>query len=207
MVFTTAAADPDRAIVVLAFETIERIIREHFVHITETDSTTFTDCVNCLIAFTNSDCSPDVSLNAIAFLRFCALKLAEGAIGNLDEAARREGEGGEEGEGSNGVSTNGGGAVVKSPARQRSGGHPPVQGVTCFTDADVHVYFWFPLLAGLSELTFDPRPEIRRSALEVLFDTLKFHGGSFTSSFWRGPLTTVTCFPLASSAVLLSMCV
>jgi hypothetical protein len=43
------------------------------------------------------------------------------------------------------------------------------------------------ILAGLSELTFDPRPEIRRSALEVLFDTLKFHGGSFTSSFWRGP--------------------
>ena len=23
------------------------------------------------------------------------------------------------------------------------------------------MYFWFPLLAGLSELTFDPRPEIR----------------------------------------------
>lgn len=26
---------------------------------------------------------------------------------------------------------------------------------------DEHMYFWFPLLAGLSELTFDPRPEIR----------------------------------------------
>jgi hypothetical protein len=36
-----------------------------------------------------------------------------------------------------------------------------------FVDRDEHVYFWFPLLAGLSELTFDPRPEIRRSALEV----------------------------------------
>lgn len=36
-----------------------------------------------------------------------------------------------------------------------------------FIDRDEHVYFWFPLLAGLSELTFDPRPEIRRSALEV----------------------------------------
>ncbi len=29
------------------------------------------------------------------------------------------------------------------------------------------MYFWFPLLAGLSELTFDPRPDIRYSALEV----------------------------------------
>ncbi len=26
-----------------------------------------------------------------------------------------------------------------------------------FTDKDEHVYFWFPLLVGLSELTFDPR--------------------------------------------------
>ena len=29
------------------------------------------------------------------------------------------------------------------------------------------MYFWFPLLAGLSELTFDPRQDIRYSALEV----------------------------------------
>jgi hypothetical protein len=36
-----------------------------------------------------------------------------------------------------------------------------------FMDTDEHVYFWFPLLAGLSELTFDPRQEIRHSALEV----------------------------------------
>jgi hypothetical protein len=46
-----------------------------------TQVTTFTDCVNCLIAFTNNPHSLDVSLNAIAFLRFCAMKLAEGAIG------------------------------------------------------------------------------------------------------------------------------
>ena len=30
-----------------------------------------------------------------------------------------------------------------------------------FTDKDEHMYFWFPLLAGLSELTFDPRADIR----------------------------------------------
>ncbi len=53
-----------------------------------------------------------------------------------------------------------------------------------FTDRDEHMYFWFPLLAGLSELTFDPRQEIRQSALEVLFDTLEYHGNSFTPEFW-----------------------
>ena len=29
------------------------------------------------------------------------------------------------------------------------------------------------------------RPEIRNSALEVLFDTLKCHGGVFADSFWK----------------------
>ena len=81
MVFTTAAGDEQPTIVRLAFDTIEKIVREHFDFITETEITTFTDCVNCLIAFTNNPHSIDVSLNAIAFLRFCAMKLAEGAIG------------------------------------------------------------------------------------------------------------------------------
>lgn len=81
MVFTSAAGDDHKAIVLLAFETIEKIVREYFPYITETETTTFTDCVNCLIAFTNSRFNQDVSLNAIAFLRFCALKLAEGDLG------------------------------------------------------------------------------------------------------------------------------
>lgn len=80
-VFTTAATDEHKSIVLLAFETIEKIVREYFPYITETETTTFTDCVNCLIAFTNSRFNKDVSLNAIAFLRFCALKLAEGELG------------------------------------------------------------------------------------------------------------------------------
>lgn len=80
-VFTTAATDDHKSIVLLAFETIEKVVREYFPYITETETTTFTDCVNCLIAFTNSRFNQDVSLNAIAFLRFCALKLAEGELG------------------------------------------------------------------------------------------------------------------------------
>ncbi|GFH25080.1 SEC7 domain-containing protein, partial [Haematococcus lacustris] len=83
MVFTTAAGDKEPQIVRLAFDTVEKIVREHFGHITETETTTFTDCVNCLIAFTNNPHSQDVALNSIAFLRFCALRLAEGAIGDL----------------------------------------------------------------------------------------------------------------------------
>lgn len=75
------AGDEQPNIVRLSFETIEKIVREHFNYITETETTTFTDCVNCLIAFTNNPHSLDVALNSIAFLRYCAIKLAEGSIG------------------------------------------------------------------------------------------------------------------------------
>ncbi|CAN6220760.1 unnamed protein product [Urochloa humidicola] len=77
MVFTSAAADDTRSIVLLAFETVEKIIRDYFHHVTETETTTFTDCVTCLIAFTSSQFNSNANLNAIAFLRFCAVKLAE----------------------------------------------------------------------------------------------------------------------------------
>ena len=165
MVFTTAAADESSQIVALAFQTIERIIREHFHYIIETDTVAFTDCVNCLVAFTNSEAGSEVCLNALAFLRFCALKLAEGALGDLEETAATEKQ----------LATDGVVEVTQMKSTVTT---------TCFTDADAHTYFWFPLLAGLSELTFDPRAEIRTSALEVLFDTLKFHGGSFAPGFW-----------------------
>eukprot|EP00897_Mesotaenium_endlicherianum_P001745 jgi/Mesen1/1599/ME000134S00728 len=162
MVFTTAATDDHKNIVLLAFETIEKVVREYFPYITETETTTFTDCVNCLIAFTNSRFNKDVSLNAIAFLRFCALKLAEGELG----VSQKDG---------------------KSQPGRPDGDQ--------FTDKDDHVYFWFPLLAGLSELTFDPRPDIRKSALEVLFDTLRFHGHMFSPALWERVFDSVL-FPI-----------
>lgn len=56
-------------------------------------------------------------------------------------------------------------AELRPPAAAGAGGAQP--GAMKFVDRDEHVYFWFPLLAGLSELTFDPRQEIRRSSLEV----------------------------------------
>ncbi|KAL6603004.1 hypothetical protein ACP70R_043365 [Stipagrostis hirtigluma subsp. patula] len=84
MVFTSAAADDTKSTVLLAFETVEKIVRDYFHHITETETTTFTDCVTCLIAFTSSQFSSDANLNAIAFLRFCAVKLAEGGFACQD---------------------------------------------------------------------------------------------------------------------------
>jgi brefeldin A-inhibited guanine nucleotide-exchange protein len=61
-------------------------------------------------------------------------------------------------------------------AQSRSAGH--------FSDHDEHLYFWMPLLIGLTELSFDPREVIRNSALDVLFDILREHGVCFSADFW-----------------------
>lgn len=53
-----------------------------------------------------------------------------------------------------------------------------------FSDHEEHLYFWMPLLIGLTELTFDPRKAVRISALEVLFDILNEYGACYTEGFW-----------------------
>lgn len=49
--------------------------------------------------------------------------------------------------------------------------------------------------AGLSELSFDPRPEIRKNALQVLFDTLRNHGHHFSLPLWERVFESVL-FPI-----------
>ncbi|TQD86038.1 hypothetical protein C1H46_028424 [Malus baccata] len=176
MVFTTAAYDDHKNIVLLAFEIIEKIIRDYFPYITETETTTFTDCVNCLIAFTNSRFNKDISLNAIAFLRFCATKLADGGLGSSSKNKDKEASG----------KISPSSPQAWKDGKQENGEMP---------DKDDHIYFWFPLLAGLSELSFDPRPEIRRSALQVLFETLRNHGHLFSLPLWERVFESVL-FPI-----------
>ncbi|CAG9460670.1 unnamed protein product [Pedinophyceae sp. YPF-701] len=175
MVFTAGAHDERSSVVRLGFTVMETIVRDHFAHITATEVTVFTDCVNCLIAYANNRYSTDVALNAIAFLRYCAIKLAEGSVlrpdapgspGATSPTARRSL--------SSRPSAEGAAPPKASPAKQ-----DPL-----FDDSESHVHFWFPLLVGLSELAYDPRSVVRRSALEVVFDILNYHGGSFSGPFW-----------------------
>ncbi|KAK6916848.1 Sec7 domain [Dillenia turbinata] len=173
MVFTAAAADVRKNIVMLAFGTMEKIVKEYFPYITETETVTFTDCVRCLITFTNSRFSSDVSLSAISFLRFCAIKLAEGGLVCDDESK------------DNNLSR----AATKGDAPD----------VHAFADKDDHASFWVPLLSGLSKLTSDPCGTIRKSALEVLFNILKDHGHLFSWQFWNVIFNSVI-FPSFNSA-------
>ncbi|CAH9130093.1 unnamed protein product [Cuscuta epithymum] len=55
--------------------------------------------------------------------------------------------------------------------------------------------YWFPILAGLSDLTSDQRLEVKNCALEVLFDLLNERGNKFSSSFWESVFRRVL-FPI-----------
>ncbi|CAN6183816.1 unnamed protein product [Urochloa humidicola] len=143
MIFTAAADDEDESIVESAFENVEQVILEHFDQVV---GDCFMDCVNCLIGFANNKCTPRISLKAIALLRICEDRLAEGFIP--------------------------GGAVK------------PID-VVPEANFDVTEHYWFPMLAGLSDLTLDSRPEVRHCALEVLFDLLNERGHKFSSPFWE----------------------
>ncbi|KAL7590051.1 hypothetical protein Lser_V15G39977 [Lactuca serriola] len=177
MALTAAGADERKNIVLLAFETMEKIVREYFPYITETETATFTDCVRCLITFTNSRFNSDVSLNAIAFLRFCAVKLAEGGLICNQETVPVDDD------------STSSIQVVKETAE--TDGQTPME-------KDEHASYWIPLLSGLSSLTSDPRLAIRKSALEVLFNILKDHGHLFSRSFWITVINTVV-FPIFKS--------
>ncbi|CAH9138892.1 unnamed protein product [Cuscuta epithymum] len=143
MIFTAAADDDSEHIVENAFENVEQVILEHFDQVV---GDCFMDCVNCLIRFANNKSSHRISLKAIALLRICEDRLAEGLIP--------------------------GGALK------------PISDNTD-TSFDVTEHYWFPMLAGLSDLTSDPRLEVRNCALEVLFDLLNERGSQFSSSFWE----------------------
>ncbi|CAN6541337.1 unnamed protein product [Malus baccata var. baccata] len=143
MIFTAAADDELESIVESAFENVEQVILEHFDQVV---GDCFMDCVNCLIRFANNRTSHRISLKAIALLRICEDRLAEGLIP--------------------------GGALR------------PID-VSVDTTFDVTEHYWFPMLAGLSDLTSDPRPEVRSCALEVLFDLLNERGSKFSSAFWE----------------------
>lgn len=154
MVFTTAASDDSEAIADVAFENVEQVILEHFDQVV---GDCLMDCVNCLIAFASNKASSRTSLKAIALLRICEDRLAEGRIpGGALRIVEDTGKG---------------------------------------PDVEVAEYYWFPMLAGLSDLTSDARIEVRNCALEVLFDLLKVRGHKFSSAFWESVFHRVL-FPI-----------
>ncbi|XVF88983.1 hypothetical protein PTKIN_Ptkin19aG0095100 [Pterospermum kingtungense] len=143
MIFAAAADDDMESIVESAFENMEQVILEYFDQVL---GDCFMDCVNCIIRFANNKTSPHISLKAVALLRLCENRLAEGRI--TGEALK------------------------------------PID-VDANAAFNVTEHYWYPMLAGLSNLTSDSRPEVQSCALEVLFDLLNERGRKFSKPFWE----------------------
>ncbi|KAF2587535.1 hypothetical protein F2Q70_00033902 [Brassica cretica] len=126
-VFTTAAIDERKNIVLLAFETIEKIVRDHFHCITETEISVYADCIRCLITFTNSKFEGDIGFNSIEFLRFCAVKLAEGGL-FLNEKLKNDN--------------------ISALKEDSSDGQS-------VTDLDEQVSYWVPLLSAIRKRSIE----------------------------------------------------
>eukprot|EP00004_Rigifila_ramosa_P010008 TRINITY_DN2179_c0_g1_i5.p1 TRINITY_DN2179_c0_g1~~TRINITY_DN2179_c0_g1_i5.p1 ORF type:complete len:2300 (+),score=531.60 TRINITY_DN2179_c0_g1_i5:376-6900(+) len=54
-----------------------------------------------------------------------------------------------------------------------------------YTDSDIHLQVWFPILTGLSRIVAHHRQEVRACALDVLFYLLRDDGHHFTPRLWE----------------------
>jgi brefeldin A-inhibited guanine nucleotide-exchange protein len=69
-------------------------------------------------------------------------------------------------------------------------------GRTVQSGEDFLIKFWFAILFGFKEVTMKSDDvEVRRRALQYLFETLKEHGKSFSPEFWN-TVTRQIVFPL-----------
>lgn len=72
-------------IVQLAFGTMDKIVRDYFLYITEIKSMIFTDCVKCLSTFASCNYSDETCFNAIDLFRVCSAKLVEAGLVYFDK--------------------------------------------------------------------------------------------------------------------------
>lgn len=61
----------------------------------------------------------------------------------------------------------------------------PGEDGTVFTDAEVHLKLWFPILTGLSQVVSHRHVDVRTAALDRLFQTLGEQGELFADTFWE----------------------
>ncbi|GAA6038174.1 hypothetical protein JCM8097_005777 [Rhodosporidiobolus ruineniae] len=68
-------------------------------------------------------------------------------------------------------------------SQQKDATQPPADTATAVDDPMIR--FWFPLLFGFYDVIMNGEDlEVRKRALDYLFDTLKKHGASYPPSFW-----------------------
>jgi len=171
-VLSLASTDTNEKIVRFAFELVESIMSKHFKLIADSF---FVECVNCLIAFAKSEHFKDISQKALASMMFCAGQLAGGNVCPLKKA-----------DSGDSVATATGDNHEDHPEGEKENSNAETtEPQYVFTDDDIHIKFWFPILIGFSEIVSHSHIDVRTVALERLFVVLKEYGTMFTPSLWN----------------------
>ena len=210
-VFSLAAASSDEGLCQFAFDITDQLFRTQF-NLLVFD---FVDLVNCLLVFAENPYHLHISLAAIAHLQRAGMLLAEGAVATPPTVGLQRQPSGttprplDEGEkdGSGAALSSSSGLLASSLTMSSSGsgvatsspGFPASAAAGGTVSAEAALQLWWPLLVGLSARVADPRLPTRTSALEVLMNTLRQHGGQFAPQTWKLIFRGVL-FPILESA-------
>jgi len=128
-------ADDQESLQSLSFEVLSETVKEHYDEVTQSGNA-FIETVNCLIVFTTKT-NQNINLRAVALLHQCASNLCAGKPKLLDtsDQPRKDSE-------------------PKKDSYAGSEGH-------LFTDSNLHLSVWFPVLTGISGVIGHPNSEVR----------------------------------------------
>jgi brefeldin A-inhibited guanine nucleotide-exchange protein len=196
-IFKVAAGQQSLEIATIAFNVIDRLMKDQFNLIIFD----FVELLNCLVAFVNGVHTAQ-SIKAMDFLSQCADHLAQGAV---SEAMRRSSRSISSLNDNSSSSGSGSGyeSAPQSPEKERkdkdfSFNIGTVTGLSTNDDSSVF-RLWWPLLLGLSESVSDPRHEVRLKALDILHAILTDYGSLFSPQTWSVIFKGIV-FPIVDSA-------
>ncbi|TPX47651.1 hypothetical protein SeMB42_g02638 [Synchytrium endobioticum] len=164
--FIRAAREPYEPVVLLAFDIVKSIFRNHFESVVANG--TFADFISCLVEFCKNKRFGKISLQSIEILRQAIPRMADLAQSAQGAKILQQ-------------------TVIPEITTQNSVANvfAPSAVAKMLPDEDPSIRFWFPILFGLYEIIMTCDLEVRTRGLTYLFDTLKTYGGGFSRDFWE----------------------
>ncbi|KAI8812764.1 hypothetical protein BJ742DRAFT_552239 [Cladochytrium replicatum] len=182
--FQRAAKEQHEPVVLLAFDIIKNIYKNHFESVVANG--TFPDFIACIVEFCKNRKFPKISLHSVELLRQSIGRVGDMAKAQGDRIAALKLE-------QSHVEL----PKLESPSHQPTHitTQPGVIPIQRAAEDDPNYKFWIPILFGLYQIIMTCDLEVRTRGLTYLFDTLKTYGSGFTRDFWE-VLSKGVLFPI-----------
>ena len=190
IVFTFAGNESDQSIVSLAFDITQKILDDYFHLIS---SGFFVECVNCIVAFAKNKNLKEIGCKAVEALAICANHLANGDVfdfnSNNEQKQQKEdiikNESNENDQLHDDNDKDSLQIQTKSSIEEKITKLPNEEFDFIFSDNEHDIKFWFPILTGLSEVISHPHVDVRKNALDTLFEILFEYGNLMSPGLWE----------------------